>query len=233
VSLLDDIIARGAEVRRELRGLLPRHKYQGNTKSIVLMAYVDIALEHHEAIWLLTEAKLYGSAFALLRPLFDVMQRGYWINKCASPEQIEATLHDEFKLPSTGKILADIKRDYLAPVQPGSSDVTPKQADQFIRMLKDVWKAMCSYTHSGSLQLHRRFKDDRIRPDYSEGDIAQALRLAMTPLFLLLNMFFVSMGKSEEAKEVRTMLQQFTAEFKDCFAAANQTVPSRVPVNNE
>jgi hypothetical protein len=76
---------------------------------------------------------------------------------------------------------------------------------------------MCSYTHSGSLQLSRRFKDGHVKPDYSDDDIVQVLRLATTALFLLLNMFFVSMEKPKEAREVRTMLQQYSGEFKGRF----------------
>ena len=218
LSLLDDVTAHGAQVRTRLRELLARHEYPVDTKSLVLAAYIDVALEHHEAIWRLIDAKLYGSAFALVRPLFDAMLRGYWINKCATDEQIEAAFHDdEFRFPTTDKLFADIKREYLAPSQPGSSDVAPEQADKFIQMLKDVWDAGCSYTHSGSLQLSRRFKDGHVKPNYSEGDIAIALRLAITALFLLLNMFFVSMAQQKEAREVRTMLQQFSTEFGERF----------------
>ena len=36
-----------------------------------MVGYVVIAIQHHRAIWLLKEAELYGSAFALVRPVFD------------------------------------------------------------------------------------------------------------------------------------------------------------------
>jgi hypothetical protein len=222
MSLLDDLTVRGAQVRIRLLDLVARHGYRDTTKNFLLMAYVDLALEHHEAIWRLIDVKLYGSAFALVRPLWDPMLRGHWINKIASPEEIEQAWHDdEFKFPHTDKLLADIKREYLAPTQPGASDVPPEQADLFILLLKDDWKALCSYTHSGPLQLSRRFNftEGHVRRNYSDDDIVQALKLATAALFLLLNMFFVSMEKPDEAKEVRTMLQQYTDEFKDRFRA--------------
>ena len=86
-------------------------------------------------------------------------------------------------------------------------------------MLKNDWKALCSYTHSGPLQLSRRFnfEEGHVTPKYSDDDIVQARKLATAALFLLLNMFFVSMEKPNEAKEVRTMLQQYTDQFKDRF----------------
>ena len=67
MSQIEDIIAQGAEIRAQLRALLYRHEYPGNTKNLVLTPYVDIALEHHAAIWLLIKSKLRGSAFAMVR----------------------------------------------------------------------------------------------------------------------------------------------------------------------
>ena len=96
MSLLDDITTRGDEIRTRLRGLLQRHDYPGNTKNFVLAAYVDIALEHHEAIWLLTKSKLNGSALALARPSWMPIFRSLWINK-AKAEQIEQVWRDELE----------------------------------------------------------------------------------------------------------------------------------------
>ena len=224
MSLLEDITVRGAEVRTRLLDLLLRHGYLSNTKNLLLIAYADLALEHHKAIWLLIDAKLYGSAYALLRPVYEVMLRGYWINKCASPPQIEAAFYDDEFPVGTKRMLADIKRDYLAPVEPGASDVEPEQADLFIQQLRKIWNAACSYAHSGSLQLSRRFVGTQVKPNYTDSDIVQVKRLATAALFLLLNMFFVSMEKSVEAKEVRTMLQEYTAEFKDRFRGSESSV---------
>jgi hypothetical protein len=61
MSLLDDITTRGAEIRTRLRELVGhRRQYPGNIKNKVLAAYVDLSLEHHEAIWLLTVSGLHG-----------------------------------------------------------------------------------------------------------------------------------------------------------------------------
>ena len=46
---------------------------------------LDVALEHHRAIVLLISHALYGSAFALIRLLFEAyMMRGLWLHRCAS-----------------------------------------------------------------------------------------------------------------------------------------------------
>src|SRR5215470_11688207 len=72
MSLPDEIAVRGAEIRTRLRELLERHEYLGDTtKTVMVIGYVDLAFEHHNAIWLLMERKLTGSALALVRPVID------------------------------------------------------------------------------------------------------------------------------------------------------------------
>jgi len=46
-----------------------------------------------------------------------------------------------------------------------------------------------------------------VKPKYSEGAIAEALNLATLALLLLLQMFFVSMERYEEVKEVLTLVE--------------------------
>src|SRR5438067_2523848 len=97
MNLLEDISARGAQIRERMRGLLVG-QYPSDLKTRLLAAYVDVALEHHEAIWRLREFNLNGSALALVRSVFfDAMVRGWWINKVATNEQIEQASRDEVK----------------------------------------------------------------------------------------------------------------------------------------
>ena len=208
MSLLDDISTRGAQVRARLRQLLQRHEYPRDIKSLMLRAYVDIAMEHHEAIWLLAKFKLNGSAFAMVRPVFDTMFRALWINKVATEQQIEQASRDELDFP-IGKIRDDIKQGYF-------SDRPPEEAqlfDEILQLLKEAWGAMCSYTHSGGLQLARRFTGDELKPDYSEGAIVEALNLVTIALLLLMHMFFVSMRCQKGDEETQTMLRQYREDF--------------------
>jgi hypothetical protein len=204
VSLLDEITTRGAQVRECLRQLFHRHEYPQDTRSLLLRAYVDIALEHHEAIWVLTERRLNGSAFAMVRPVFDTMYRAFWINKVATEQEIEQAIDDELGFP-IDKILKEIKQGYF-------SDRPPEEAELFgeiLQTLRDAWGAMCSFTHSGALPIRRRFTGDELKPNYSEGAIAEALSLVTVALLLLMHTFFVSMRWPKEAEETGTMLVQW------------------------
>src|SRR5262249_45338651 len=86
-----------------------------------------------------------------------------------------------------------------------------KIGDKFFRLIKDAWPALNSYTHSGGLQIGRRFTSGHVKPNYSEADIAQAFNSATVALLLLLHMFFVSMGHYNEVGEVQTLLRQHHA----------------------
>jgi hypothetical protein len=202
MNLLEDITTRGAEIRTRLHDLLLRHEYAGNTKNMVLAAYVNIALEHHKAIWLLSESGLDGSALAMVRLVWDPYLRALWINKVATEQQIEQASRDELnwlRIP----VRDDIKKAYGDHSDPEQME----KLDEFLQRVKEVWQAMSSYTHSGGLQIGRQFTGDEVKPKYSEGAIAEALNLATLALLLLLQMFFVSMECYEEVKEVLTLVE--------------------------
>ena len=63
--------------------------------------------------------------------------------------------------------------------------------DNFFKILKSKsWKHMNSYTHSGNLQLGRRFTDDYIQPNYSNEEILEVLNNIDTLLSLFETGFF-------------------------------------------
>jgi len=211
MSLLDDVSTRGAEVRVQLRELLYRHDYGCDTKTLVLVSYVDLALEHHEATWLLRKSELTGSALALVRPVLDILFRALWINAVATEQQVEQASRDELYFPPMHEMRDDIKERY-------SDKSDPKQAELFdtlLGRLKDAWKTMSSYTHPGGHQITRRFSFDEVKPNYGEAEIACALNLATFALLLLMRMFWMSLSAQREADEIVELLANYSAEFNE------------------
>jgi hypothetical protein len=227
VSLVDDITVRGDQVRGRLYELLQRHEYGSDTKTVVLVAYIAIALEHHKAIWILSKLGLNGSAFALLRVVFDAYWRALWINKVATPEEIEQASRDDLRFPKMGQMRAEIEQAYFG--RPDEKELTPEELAEaqrlrelgakFFGFLKKIWPALNSYTHSGGLQIGRRFTGDQVKPNYSERDIAEALNLATTAVLLLLHMFFISTEHYDEVQEIYTMLRQYRTDFSERLQA--------------
>jgi hypothetical protein len=161
VSLLDDITARGAEIRAQILELLPRHQYPAGNKNYMLLGYVSIAREHHTAIWLLNKSGLNGTALGVVRFMFDAYLRALWINKCAVAEEIDQAVHDTLRFPTLRRMLGQIKQSYFLAKK--DEELTPGErvlrqfGDSFFQFHENAWPVMSSYTHSGGLQISRRF----------------------------------------------------------------------------
>ncbi len=210
MSLLEDITTRGAEIRTRLREFLTRHDYTADTGTVLVIGAVDQALEHHEAIWLLHSRKLNGSAMAMIRLVYDAMFRALWLNACAKAEQIEQAAEDELnwlRIP----VRDDIKRAYF-----GGVVEDPAKAAELDKVFgKEIWKTLSSYTHSGSLQLTRRFTFNQVQPHYTDHELAQAFSRATDTLMFCSVLLLKSLGAHEEADDTVTIRNRYHAEFDE------------------
>ena len=131
----------------------------------IVASCLDIALEHQKAIILLIANKLYGSAFALIRLLFEVYVRGLWLNYCANDKEInkfkKGKMDKEF-----GKLIEDIEK------------IDGYNVGTLSRAKKAGWKVMNSFTHSGFNQIIRRNTESTIEPNYDIEEIEEAINFA-------------------------------------------------------
>jgi hypothetical protein len=230
MSLLDDITVSGAQFRERVDELLRRHDYpNADTKTFMVVGYVIFAIQLHRAIWLLKDGELYGSAFALVRPVFDAWLRALWINAVAAPEEIEKASSDKLRFPSIDEMLDAIRPMYFGHAEKDAEltlivdklfywltgqDPNDKTAPR----VTSLWKVLHSYTHPGARQLARLFTGGQVKQSYSDWHIAQALNLPTIALILLMGPFFISMGKQAEADEVHALALQYFADFNERLA---------------
>jgi len=125
----------------------------------------DVALEHQAAIAKLGESKLYGSALAMVRVLFEAVARGIWLMRCATDSELEA-----FKGDRLHKTFAQI----LAAVE--SSIGNPEQTLSNLKLKS--WGAMNSFTHTGFMQITRRHGHGWSGSNYSDDDIYKGMSCA-------------------------------------------------------
>ncbi|MBA7642435.1 hypothetical protein ES703_50128 [subsurface metagenome] len=110
---INSIFKKGEVVRNRLQQMLSEKEYACEDINNLLAAYTDLALEHHESIYLLIDRKLYGSAFALVRPLFDTFYRAHWVCGCATKEQVhEICNNDSFQFPKMSDMVRIIDEKY-------------------------------------------------------------------------------------------------------------------------
>lgn len=124
-----------------------------------------VAQEHHHAIVRLIDSGLYASAFSLLRVAFEAYVRGEWLSLCASDLQRTEFLTDK-RMPELGLMLTMLEE--TSQFSEGILSGIKKQS----------WDVMCSYTHTGGLQVQRWITAESIEPSYQEEEILELLNFA-------------------------------------------------------
>jgi hypothetical protein len=189
---LPALIDRVEAVRRRLYEL-SAGRYPDDRHTTAVLAYLDVTLEHHEAICRLMGLKLFGSACALGRPVVDALFRALWVNGCATDEQVDAVAErDDFDWPKD--MMAQVDERYSA------------QDRFFSTIKKGCWGALCSYAHSGLRQLAKRFSGRRVGPRYSMTDLKEVLDTATASIILLARLLLVCTGRVTEAEETEEMM---------------------------
>jgi len=156
--------------------ILSAHTYPDDPRTLMVVGLLSTMIEHHRAMLQLIGKGLVGSSFSLARSIVESMYRGLWLNACATPQQIQSFDSDD-KFP--------VKMTDMAK----AIDATYK-ANGFFEGLKNRgWAALCSYAHSGMLQLGRRFTGEKVKPNYDEQEIYEATTTVTTCILLLAGKF--------------------------------------------
>jgi hypothetical protein len=164
------------KVVAEVSHILARYTYPDDTKTVMVIGYLSIMIEHHRAMLLLIRSARVGSALALARSIVEGMYRGLWINACATPEQLEGFDADDKFPVNMSENAKQIDAAY--------------EAGNFFEDLRvRGWEALCSYSHSGMLQLGRRFTGTKVIPNYGEQEVYEATTTVTTCILLLVGKF--------------------------------------------
>lgn len=150
-------------IERRLDGLdIPK-----NSRSLLSVSCHDVVIEHHVAVVTLFNARIYGSAFTLVRPVFETFVRGVWLKNCASDADLSKYKKDKLDF-SFQTLLNEIEK-------------TEAFKSKSLSALKEqAWDAMNSYVHGGIQQISRRLSDGEISPDFLEQEIQEVLKLSQT-----------------------------------------------------
>jgi hypothetical protein len=168
--------------------LLGPRLYPNNRRTVLVGGLVTQVIEHHEAMLLLIRNNKNGSAFALARSVFESMFRGMWFQMCATNAQLEYfETNDELPLDATGK---QMNMPKMASAIDAATTHDPNDPNDFFTDLKNRgWKSLCSYTHSGVLQLGRRFTGEKAEPCYRDDEIVEITTSSTTCILLLIMTF--------------------------------------------
>lgn len=153
------------EYGEALRVAVHERELPANDRVRAAAGCLAIAQDIHHAIVKLIESQLYAGAFALVRVAFEAYVRGEWLSLCAKSNQVRRFLKGA-EPPRMDLMLEDLEKQ-------------PAFAEQVLSQIKRrTWKAMCGYTHVGGLHVQRWVTSGGIEPNYSAGEVRQALRFA-------------------------------------------------------
>lgn len=157
----------------------------------------DMVLEHQQAVTILVENKLYGSAFALARSAFEAHIRGIWLRDCGTDAQWEDYLEDDFRI-SFQKLIDNVESldDYSTGVLKAAKD--------------SAWPLLNSFTHTGYNQVVRRNSGGYIESNYSNEDIEKIVDF-VNSTSLLAGLEIVSLAKIK----LEAVQQEFLQKMKD------------------
>lgn len=185
---------------QKAKQLLAGHGYNADLRNLLVIAFIDQMIEHHESMLLLIRNGKVGSAFSLARSIFDSMFRGLWIGLCATDAQI-ADFEKKDELPVGMKAMA-------VAIDTATGD--PADPHDFFADLKARgWSALCSYAHSGLLQLGRRFTGQNMQPCYSDGEIVEVTTSTTTCVLLLIGRFLVMQNQGEDARAAEGLIETY------------------------
>lgn len=165
-----------------------------------------LSLEHGSGFLLLVSQELHNAAFALLRPQFEALVRGFWLAYAASDAWVEkfarplthATAHTADDAPMLAEMLKRLK----------ASERSQKQIVAQLEEYRDVtWKALNSFNHGG---LHPLSK---FVTGYSPKLTYDSLRNSNAVLALGLQLITVMSGDPDAMGEVR----RIHVDYADCL----------------
>lgn len=196
-------IQEGHAARCHLRGILEGKKFADELRNVLVCGYVDLALEHQQALLVLTEAQLYGSAFALVRPLYEVALRGLWVKACATDGQVQCVERGQRDAFLSGSKMAQAVDKNCFLVRPG----------QTRGFFGEIWEnssgSMHDYVHGSVRAVSRRFDASVVKPKYADGEIIEVIRFSTTTIFILMRCFFAVMNCKNEAAEVESLMGSY------------------------
>lgn len=155
-----------------------------NQRNMLLIGFERNALSHYLSINLLIENKLYNSAFALVRVLFENIIRGAYMYRILDNATISTMCTSQKWDGFFGKF-GDMCQALDTHYGEGF----------FVKTKNSAYKMMNDYTHTGVNQIARNFNEAKgqVEADFSEDLICDTLEGNFV-LFKILSIFLLEIG---------------------------------------
>ncbi len=168
--------------------VVSKNEFPTGDRNVLLNAYWALMFDYQKGILSLLQSEFFAAAFAVARPVVEAVVRAH-VTLMGSEEDLGSIQKDEYKVNFKeigGKIDAAFALEGLME-----------------NFLNDVTRsALHSYTHSGLLQLGKRFDGNDIKPNYSDGEIIEVVRVTTSAIFMVTNLVTKHFGFEDDWKSV-------------------------------
>jgi len=193
---MQDLIAKSESLIQWLDRTLNGIKIKADVRSKLAAGCLDTALEHQKAIVLLVAKQLYGSAYALIRVLYESYIRGIWLHRCASDEEVNSFRHGKIK-KQIGELIQEIEK------------IDGFEGGVLSSIKNASWGSMNSYTHSGNLQAVRRLTEHTIESNYEPKEIEEVINFVNAMSFQVAIAITILGGTQEVAAVLLSKAEEF------------------------
>jgi hypothetical protein len=194
-SRVEEEIKRANQVGVELGNLVAsKGESPEGDRNTLLIAYWSLAFDHQRGVLCLLSNKVFGSAFALVRPLIEATIRAHVVIM-GSEEDMRKLRNDEYRM-NFGTVGKQI-------------DAFFGTGDWFESFLNRAKNAFHSYTHAGLSQLGRRFSGNDVMPSYSEEEVIDVIGTSTIAAFLVTKLVTKHFGFEEESLKCTKLFEEW------------------------
>jgi len=177
--------------------VVSKQQFPTSDRNNLLIAYWALLFDYDKGILSLLQAEIFGSAFALVRPVMEAVVRAH-IVICGSNEELTALQNDDYRV-NFKEIGTRIDAAF------GLEGLMEKFLNEKTR------SALHSYTHSGVHQLGRRFDGSDIKQTYNDGEIIEVVNVTSSAMFMISNLVTKHFGFEDDWKKVGILFGEWDA----------------------
>jgi hypothetical protein len=193
---LKEHLIRCESAMQSAKPILGRHGFPDDYRTVTVIGFISVLIEHQESILLLVISEKAGSASALVRPVVEGAYRALWINLPATDDEVKK-FNEKDKIDlEFGEIAAALDKAY-------------NTGDFFQDFKARTWKHLNSYTHGGMQQLGRRFVKHEVANNYTEQEIYEMTTTVTTIVLLAISFFLKKHGHTESGNEIQALLENY------------------------
>ncbi len=162
----------------------------------VAAGLLHYSLELQTSFFLLVEHNLIGSAYALMRPIYETYVRAVWLHEVATDEDLEQFRKDNayrVKNPKTGRWTNRTLDQIILDIE----HIDSQLGAAFSRIKTSNWKVMNSLIHGGAEQIFRRISGDSIQGVQAEPQELRRVCGFISSFSLLAAMKLAQMAENE------------------------------------